>query len=149
MLTYLGENIAAVVGIFLSAVGCFLALEIYLYTRACPDYNTFTWKTDIEPETNLKSPSFAILRGVNDTAYANFSSESNKCFYPRYGDINCSLSFTYNSTYYSHIYGLLYYQIFDSGNPSNITLTSLSDKVILQTFVTCKYGAPASRTFDS
>lgn len=93
------------------------------------------WITELEISEDFQAPSVAILQGSDDTAYAQFSDTDNICYYPDWKRLSCADKFRVNASFESTIYGTLYYQIFDS---TGITLHALSEKVLLQTFITCE-----------
>jgi hypothetical protein len=109
----------------------------YLLCIATQDFHVFEWVTEVYPEKGFNAPSFGIFHGENDSAYANFSTTiPQKCYYPAYNFNNCASSFTSVSTFHSEVYGDLSGYLFDG---SDTFLENSSSKVLLQTFVNCRY----------
>jgi hypothetical protein len=125
------------VGIVLTPLVCVACVAVYLQADAIPAFNKLEWETDVSPIQSLDAPSFVIFYGVNDTAFANFSTViPQKCSYPAYGYTPCTSNFTTVPTVHSEVYGDLTGYFFDG---SDVVLPSLWGKVLLNTFVNCVY----------
>jgi hypothetical protein len=81
------------------------------------------------PIQSFEAPSFVIFHGVNDAAYASFSTViTQKCFYPAYDYTPCTSNFTTVQSFQSEVYGNLTGYFFDG---SGVVLQNLSSKVLL------------------
>lgn len=138
------------IGILWTMVFCVGGVTIFLATNGLPSYQSYSLSAGIDSHSDFSAPAFAIVSVIGN-ANANISQHSfapcndtgfsNKCFHTSLASKvfeDCSDIFPSNfATYQSLQYGLLHYYLFNPG-PVNAYLQYAPDKILLNSFVSCK-----------
>lgn len=137
--------------VFCTMLFCVVGVTIYLFMNGLPNYKSYSLSPGIDNNLDYSAPAFALisLGGLEDAAnadiIANNTNHANKCFYTNLltsTSTNCSEVFPSNfSTYQSQQYGPLNYYLFSPGS-GNDYLLNIQNKVILNSFVSCKWLWP-------